>query len=149
MRSGEMVAGGAALALLVVSFLDWYAPSGRADGLSAWSAFSVVDVLLAAVVALGLAVLVLQVAGRGPALPVAFEVVTITLSLATTLLVLYRILDQPGPNDTIEVSAGAWLGLTAVAAVFWGSWRALADERSRPADPPAPEPERRAVPPRS
>ena len=149
LRYGELICGAAALVLLVATFLDWYAPRGRAEGLSAWSAFTIVDLLLAVVVALGLAVLVLQLAGRGPALPVAIEVVTITLALATTLLVLYRILNQPGPNDAIEVSAGAWLGLVAVAAVTFGAWRSLGDERSRPADPPAPEPERRPTPPRS
>ena len=149
LRFGELLAGVAALVLLASTFLDWYTPRGRAEGLSAWSAFTVVDLLLALVIALGLAVLVLQVAGRGPALPVGVEVVTTTLALAATLLVLYRILDQPGPNDAIEVSAGAWLGLVAVAAVFYGAWHALHDERARPADPPAPAPERRPAPPRS
>ena len=148
-RFGELLAGAAALVLLAATFLDWYTPSGRAEGLSAWSAFTVVDLVLAVVVALGVAVLVLQFAGRGPALPVGVEVVTTTLALAATLLVLYRILDQPGPNDAIGVSAGAWLGLLAVAAVFYGAWRALDDERARPSDPPAPEPERRPAPPRS
>lgn len=149
LRSGELLAGAAALVLLAASFLDWYVPRGRAAGVNAWSAFTVLDLLLAVVIALGVAVLILQVAGRGPALPVAVEVVTITLALATTLLVAYRLLDQPGPNDAIEVAAGAWLGLLAVAAVFLGAWRALGDERARPADPPAPEPERRPAPPRS
>ena len=149
LRSGELLAGAAALVLLAATFLDWYAPSARPAGLSAWSAFTVLDLLLAVVIALGVAVLVLQVAGHGPALPVAVEVVTITLALATTLLVAYRILDQPGPNGAVEVSAGAWLGLLAVAAVLLGAWRALGDERARPADPPAPEPDRRPAPPRS
>ena len=149
LRLGELLAGGGALALLVATFLDWYTPGEGGEGLSAWSAFTVVDLLLAVVVALGLAVLTFQVMGRGPALPVALEVVTTTLALAATLLVLYRILNQPGSNDAFDVSAGAWLGLVAVATVFWGSWRALSDERSRPADPHAPEPERRPLPPRS
>jgi len=149
LRLGELVAGAGALVLLIATFLDWYTPSGRGEGLSAWSAFTVVDLLLGLVIALGLAVLAFQRVGRGPALPVALEVVTTTLALATTLLVLYRILNQPGPNDAIGVSAGAYLGLLAAAAVFYGSWKALSDERPRPADPTPPEAERRPTPPRS
>jgi len=148
-RPGEIVAGVAGLALLIVLFLDWYTVPGLAEGLSAWGAFSVVDVLLAIVALLGIALLVSQVVGRGPSLPVALEVITTTLALAAALLVLYRILNQPGPNDAIGVAAGAWLGAASCLALFLGGWLALSDERPRPADPPPPEPERRPTPARS
>jgi len=149
LRPGEIVAGAAALVLLVSTFLEWYTVRGRAEGLSAWAAFTVVDVLLCLVALLGIALLASQLAGRGPSLPVALEVVTTTLALAATLLVLYRILNQPGPNDAIGVAAGAWLGAASCLALFLGAWLALSDERPRPADPPPPEPERRPTPARS
>jgi hypothetical protein len=149
LRPGDILAGAAALALLVVTFLDWYGVQGRTGGLSAWSAFSVVDVFLALTIACGLALAALQVAGRGPAIPVAAQIVTVTVALATTLLVAYRILNQPGPNDAIEVKIGAWLGLLCCAALFVAAWMSMADDRPRPADPPAPEPERRPAPSRS
>jgi hypothetical protein len=149
LRPGEIVAGVAGLALLVVLFLDWYTVAGRGGGLSAWDAFTVVDVLLALVALLGIAVLVSQVAGRGPSLPVALEVITTTLALAATLLVLYRILNQPGSNDVVGVAVGAWLGAACCFALFIGAWLALSDERARPADPLPPEPERRPTPARS
>ncbi len=152
-RTGEIVAGASAALLLVSMFLDWYAPTvvfGALDrlelGLTAWEAFGVIDILLALVVLLGLATLVFQFVGRGPATPVAIEVVTATVALIALLLVAYRILNQPGPNDVVEVKLGAWIGLLATAGVFWGAWKALSDERPRPADPPAPEPERRPTP---
>ena len=148
-RSGELIAGASALVLLVSTFLEWYAPRAREEGLSAWSAFTILDLLLAVVIAFGFALGVLQVLGRGPALPVAVGVGAATLALVATLLVAYRILDQPGPNDSLSVSAGAWLGLVSVAAVALGAWRSLADERPRPVDPPAPTPERRPTPARS
>jgi hypothetical protein len=148
-RPGELFAAVAAAALLVVSFLDWYGPQNREAGLDAWQAFSVLDLLLGAVIALALALAVSNIVGRGPAVPVALGVITTTLALAATLLVLYRILNQPGPNDVIEVRAGAWLGLGAIAAVFGGAWWSMSDERPRPADPAPPEPERRPAPPRS
>ena len=62
---------------------------------------------------------------------------------------LYRILNQPGPNEAIGVSTGAWVGLVACAGVFFGAWLSLSDERPRPADPVPPVPERRPTPARS
>jgi hypothetical protein len=148
-RPGELFAAVAAAALLVITFLDWYGTRGREAGLNAWQAFSLLDLLLGLVIVCGLALTLLNIAGRGPAVPVALGVITSTLGLAATLLVLYRILNQPGPNDVIEVRAGAWLGLGAVAALFGGAWWSMSDETPRPADPPPPEPERRPAPPRS
>jgi hypothetical protein len=153
-RAGEIVSAAGGAALLVIMFLEWYAlglgsvtPLGDADlGANAWEAFGVIDLLLALVAVLGLALLAVQLVGRGPALPVAFEVVTSTLALVAVLLVAYRIVNQPGSNDLVDVSLGAWLGLVATAVVFWGAWKSLSDERPRPVDPPAPEPERRPTP---
>ena len=75
--------------------------------------------------------------------------VTATVTIAAALVVLYRLLDQPGPNELIEVRAGAWIGLAAVVATSAGAWGALADERPRPSDPPPLAVERRPAPPRS
>ena len=124
-RTGEVVAGVAGVLLLLSTFLDWYTVSRRDDGLSAWAAFGFVDLLVALVAVLGIALAVSQVVGRGPALPVALGVITTTLALAGTLLVLYRILNQPGPNEAIGVSTGAWVGLVGDVAY------AAAAERAR------------------
>jgi hypothetical protein len=148
-RTGELISGAAAAVLLVSTFLDWYSPRAREQGLDAWQAFSVVDLLLAVVILLGLGLAFLQVVGRGPALPVAIGVATATLAIVATVLVAYRIVNQPGPNDALSVSAGAWLGLVSAAGVALGAWWSLADERPRPVDPPAPPPERRPTPARS
>ena len=148
-RIGEIVAGVAGAVLLLSLFLEWYTVRGRAEGLSAWGAFAFVDLLVCLVALLGIALAVSQVVGRGPALPVAIGVITATLGLAATLLVLYRILNQPGPNDAIGVGAGAWIGLAACLGVFLGAWLSLSDERPRPADPVPPVPERRPTPARS
>ena len=149
LRAGEIVAGAAGVVLLVAMFLNWYSVSGRHDSLTAWGAFSVVDVLLALVALLGIALALSQVVGRGPALPVALGVITTTLALAGTLLLVYRIINQPGPNDLISVEPGAYLGLLASLGVFLGAWLSLSDERPRPADPAPPEPQRRPTPARS
>ena len=148
-RAGELVAGAAGVVLLAAMFLNWYSVNSRDDSLTAWEAFSVVDVLLAIVALLGIALALSEVIGRGPSLPVALGVVTTTLALAGTLLLAYRIINQPGPNDLISVEAGAYLGLLAGVGVFLGAWLSLSDERPRPVDPPPPEPQRRPTPARS
>jgi heme A synthase len=124
-RAGELVAGGAGLVLLAAMFLNWYSIRGRDDSLTAWSAFSVVDILLAVVALLGIALAVSEVVGRGPSLPVALAVITTTLALAGTLLLAYRIVNQPGPNDVVEVEAGAWLGFVAAIVIASGGWRSM------------------------
>jgi len=148
-RAGELVAGAAGVVLLASMFLDWYSVGSRDDTLTAWAAFSFVDILLALIALLGIALALSEVVGRGPALPVGLGVVTTTLALAGSLLVLYRIINQPGPNDLISVDAGAYVGLLATIGVFLGAWLSLSDERPRPVDPPPPEPERRPTPARS
>ena len=148
-RAGELIAGAAGVVLLASLFLDWYSVGSRDDTLTAWAAFSFVDILLALIALLGIALALSEVIGRGPALPVGIGVVTTTLALAGSLLVLYRIINQPGPNDLISVDAGAYVGLLATIGVFLGAWLSLSDERPRPADPVPPVPERRPTPARS
>jgi len=145
LRPGEIVAGAAALLLLVSTFLEWYTVRGRTEGLSAWAAFTVVDVLVCLVALLGIALFASQIAGRGPSLPVALEVVTTTLALAATLLVLYRILNQPGPNEFVAAELGAFLGFVSALAIAAGGWTSMRDEQWEA--PPVPADERPAPPP--
>ena len=146
LRPGDLLTAAGSAALLIASFLPWYEPRGRTETVNAWQAFSVTDVLLAAVVLLGLALAVSQVALRGPGLPVGVAVITAAVSIAGVLVIAFRLLDQPGPNDVIELRAGAWIGLAAALATAAGAWMSLADERPRPSDPPAPAVERRPAP---
>ncbi len=140
LRDGEWIAGAGAVALLVALFLGWY------SGASAWQAFSVLDVVLALVALLALALVLAQATRESPSVPVALSVLTAVAGTLATLFVLYRILDQPGPNDAVEVEAGAWIGLVAAALVAVGGGRSLRVEAipgaARPPveDLPAPAP---------
>ena len=162
LRHGELIAGAAGVVLLVVMYLDWYAVVGFGEvSANAWQAFSVTDLILALTAIAGIAMAVLTASRRSPALPVAASVVTTALGALATLLVLYRILNQPGPNDFVEVKLGAFLGSLSVLAIAVGGFRSLRDEegegapmptdvrptpaREGPADPtPPPEAEPRA-----
>ena len=135
LRDGEWIAGVGGVALLASLFTVWYAPTvvfGALDRLdlrtTGWEAFSVLDVVLALLALVPLALVVLQATRESPSLPVAFSVLTMLAGLLATLLILYRIVNQPGPNDRVEVELGAWIGLAAAAITAAGGWRSLREE---------------------
>ena len=147
LRLGDVIAAAGGVALLVVMLLDWYAAGGLTEvggreievsvGFSAWEAFAVTDVWLALTGLAAIALAVLTASRRSPALPVAASVITSTLGVIAALLVLYRILNQPGPNEFIEVEFGAFLGFLCVLAIAGGGWYSMRDEEWDVEPPPA------------
>jgi hypothetical protein len=138
LRAGELIAAAGGVALLVVMFFDWYAAGGTTEvggqdieisvGFSAWEAFGITDVLLALAALVAVATAVIAATRPSPALPVAGSVVTTAVGAFATLLVLYRILNQPGPNEFIEVEWPAFVGFLCVLAVAAGGWLGMRDE---------------------
>ncbi len=145
LRAGEWLAALGGVSLIVTLALDWYGARAREADVSGFAAFDVIDVLLVLVAGTGIALAVAQATRERPALPVAAAVLTITVGILGTLLVLYRIANEPGPDEFLDVRAGAYLGLLAVVAMTAGGWLALATERV-PGLPPGPEPELRPAP---
>ncbi len=145
LRLGEWLAALAGVGLIVSLARDWYGARARETGISGFAAFDVIDVLLTLVAATGIALAVLQATRDRPALPVAAGVFTVTAGILGTLLVLYRIANEPGPDEFLDVRAGAYLGLLAVVALTAGGWLSLAIEHVRGL-PPGPEPELRPAP---
>ena len=155
LRPGELLAAAGGVLLLVALVLDWYGGScaalvnGRAMdvsvALNAWEAFDVLDVLLALAALGGIALAVLEATQRSPTVPNAAGVITTSLALLLALAVLYRWLNQPGPNDVVGVEPGLYLGLLALGLLFFGAYRSLADESARRT--PAPHVEVRPAPP--
>ena len=145
LRLAEWLAALAGVGLVVTLALDWYGVRGRETGLSGFAAFDVIDLLLVLVAAIGIALALLQATRDRPALPVAAAVFTVTAGLLGTLLVLYRIVNEPGPDEFLDVRAPAYLGLLAAAALTAGGWLSLATEHVRGL-PPGPEPELRPAP---
>jgi hypothetical protein len=130
LRLGEWLAAAGGVALIVSLLLPWY------DALSGFESFAVIDVLLCLVAIPAIALAVLQATQRGPAVPVGTAVVTVPIGLIGVLLVLYRIVDQPGPNDLVDVRAGAYVGLAATVAILAGAWESLRNEHVPGAAPP-------------
>lgn len=163
-----------AVLLLVVMFLPWYdiggslPPAlrqtvrsiGKASGIdltrNAWQSFGIVDVvmLLAIVAAVGL--LLLAITQRSVALPVAASVIVTVLGALATVLVLYRLINEPGftlgggaglppthlPDRVIAIRLWAYVGFGLCAGIAVGGFLAMADEGeelARVARQPAPE----------
>jgi hypothetical protein len=146
LRDGDVIAGAGGLALIVSLFLAWYGLGALALGASAWEAFSVLDVLLLLLALVPLGLVATQATRNSPSIPVAFSVSATVAGIFATLLILYRIINQPGPNDLVTVELGAWVGLAASIAVAAGGWRSMRVEampgvpRPPVEDLPAPAP---------
>ncbi len=151
-RSADWVAGIGGLVLFVSLWLHWYGidasalappkglPSGAqpfvAPDITAWQAFSEIDVLLALFALPAIGVPLSAALSKVPTAPVAFTVIATTASFFAVLLVLFRLLDQPGSNELVAVKYGAWVGLAGAILALVGSWLAMADEHTPGAVPP-------------
>jgi hypothetical protein len=150
LSQGELIAGGSGLALLVVMFLPWYGVDVSVAGFSssesanAWEVFSGIDILLFLVAAVAVGAAGARLAGVvPPEVPVA-AIVAGAGALAV-LLILYRILDVPGPDIPEAVSSnidfgrkiGLFLSLVAAGGVAYGGYRSLSETPPAANTPPA------------
>ena len=87
-------------------FLHWYGDGGRRRRGDRLAGVRVLDVVLVLLALVPLALFVTQATRSSPAIPVFFSVMTIVAGLLATLLILYRIVFQPGANDARRRAAG-------------------------------------------
>src|SRR3954470_16042274 len=127
LRAGEWILALSGALLLISLFLSWYERDG--DGLSGWEAFSVVDVVLAAVALCALAALVITATQDTPALSIAFESLTTLFGLVASVLVVIRVIDLPDLGAGYGMAVGAWLGLLGALGIAGGGLVAIRDER--------------------
>jgi len=143
-RPAEILAAAGGLGLAASLFVfDWYERSvaeslpgtGPTEAvgvavrrLSGWEALTILRWLLLAAAIAGIASLVLQITQRSTGLPATFSVLVTWLGLIASLLLLYRIVNQPGPNDRVTVEPGAWVGLLTALMVAVGGWWSMRDE---------------------
>jgi amino acid transporter len=141
LRAGEWLAGAGGVALIVsLLLLPWYAGT---ETLTGFEALTVIDILLALLALLGIALAVFQATQDDPSRPVGTAVLGVVLGFLGVLLVLFRLIDAPA--DGLEVRYGAWVALAGTLAITVGSWRSLAAEYVRGL-PPDLEPELRPTP---
>jgi hypothetical protein len=144
LRGGELLAGAGGALLAVTMFLPWFGKvspycvplAGYSCGrnFDAWKAFGFTDVILFAAALAGVGMAVLASANSKTDAAITSACFTVPIAVLATLLVVYRVLEPVGKMDT---RYGLFLGLGACAAVTYGSWRAVRNERpSRVARPP-------------
>jgi hypothetical protein len=136
LRAGELVAGLGALALVVSLVLPWYdvaAPGAHETGLRALGWFAVLVFVLAVVAGVGLVLATLVEVS--PARPVAVGVLAVPIGLAAILVLVVRLIAEPGlgvdaTDAEVALRWPAWAGLAATLAILAGAWIAIGDERT-------------------
>jgi hypothetical protein len=133
---GERIAGVAAVLLIIDMFLNWYSANlnsalqAQADrfgidtNADAWQVFSTTDILIFITAVAALVMVGMRVMGRSANLPVSLPLVVALLGAFTTLVVLWRIINQPGENEFVNVEYGAYLGLLLLIALTYGAVQA-------------------------
>ena len=158
---GQRIAAIAGALLFIDLWMSWYSVnipgnlgkfadiSGIDTTATAWQAFSWTDIFLAITALVAIAGAVMAANSIANPLPIGWAQLTAGLGGVFTLVTLYRIVNQPGPNKLINVEWGAYVGLILVATVAYGGWRAVNEETTTPAaaapPPPPPAPATPAV----
>lgn len=119
MRPGELVGAVGGLGLLVAGFLPWYSAAGV--DVTAWQAFSVTDLILAATAVMGMSVAACVLLGISVSYPVAGSSVATGFGCVAVVLIVIRLINPPGAGDP-SVEIGAWLGLVSAIAVTIGGY---------------------------
>ena len=138
-RGGEVLAGVGGIALLAVMFGPWYrflegvyvgtrSVTSNDTTQSAWQALTVSLVPLVLVALLGITLLATTVFQRTQAWPVAAAVFTAFIGTITSIIVLVRLVNPPGPNFAADRLWGAWVGTLLVLAITAGSWWSMREE---------------------
>ena len=112
-EAGPVLVGLGALVLLISLFLDWYQPA-----ITAWEAFEVLDLLLAA---LGIAALVAAVGAIRPEATVVERHWLPAIVAAITIIVVAQLLDPPPALVDGDPDTGAWLALGAAIVMCIGT----------------------------
>jgi hypothetical protein len=131
------VSGLAGAALVVLLSFPWY--GSRAElrpfeaTLTAWEAFTAIDVVLLLVGAAAAAMVVLEAARRGDLLPIDSGALAAGLGALASGMILYRLIEPPFSTNT---RFGAYLALVAALGIWLGGLMTMRERRVRAAHLP-------------
>lgn len=141
LRTPDWLAGLAGLVLFSSLFAPWYeVVDGTVNG---WQALAFIDVWLLITATLAIGILVITATSDAPAMPVAFDVLTVWAALIAAVLVLFRLLSVAYSEVVTGRSWGLFLAAAAVVGVFASAWWAMRHQGQPGLRPP---PEVRAMP---
>ena len=126
----DLVGALAGLGLIVAMFLPWYS-AGDAD-VTAWQAFSVVDLVLIATAIASLSVPVVVLFRISVSYPIAGSSIAAGFGVIALICVVWRLIDPPGSGLSIEF--GAWLGLIFSAGAIAGGYLGMQEPGAPAAD---------------
>jgi len=163
-RTSEWLAGLAGLLMLVTMFgFDWYEIGGATGpaidalgsvgvnaetGIKAWESQgftgTIANLVILAAALSGIALAVLAATSRTVALPVATSALTAQLGGAAVVMVILRIIFQPGPNEFVDIEPAILVELAGAALLTYGGWRSMEEEMGpyAPSAAPAADPTR-------
>lgn len=138
LRSGEVIAGGGGLLLLIFLFaLKWYAVSGtlsptlaalgRPTSWTGWSGLNHLRYFLLLTILVAFALVYFQASEPAPAIPVTLSVCVTVLGGLSALALIYRVLIST-PGSGVGQRPGAYLGLAAALGIVYGGYRSMREE---------------------
>ena len=135
LRIWEWLTGLAGVVLLATTFLDWY--EAAQGSVSAWEAFSVLDVLIAIAAAMAVVTAVMAAVHNTPAVSLTLASLLLPVGSILTIALVVRAIALPevtiagvtAPDDDVTRSIGLWLGLAASVVVTGGALGCMRDER--------------------
>jgi hypothetical protein len=125
LRLQEYLAGAFGIVLLVSTFLDWY--GGDAGKASAWETFGALDVMLAVVGLMAIALMAMTAAQRAQAIPLAIGSLLVLIGLITSVWLVFRVVRTPGDFPDREI--GLWLGLGSCLGATGAALWSIRDDR--------------------
>ncbi len=133
LRPGEIIAGAAAVLLLVLMFaVPWYRV--RATSIDGWDSLTDLRWLLIVTIIAALALAYFQATRRAPAIPVNLSVIVTVLGLVSSLALIYRVLiNVPGSDSVVRCASRGLPGAGERAGDPVRRLRVDAPRRDRPA----------------
>jgi len=127
LRFEDWLVGASGVVLLVAMFLPWYHYARLDVTHDAWEAFAGLDVVLAVVAAMAIAVAVMTAVHPTAAVPMALTSLLALVGLVGTAWLVVRTASPPSLDATRK--AGLWLGLAGCLGATVAALIGMRDER--------------------